>query len=188
MTATKIFIIAIIATIGLIVVFQVLDSGVLFSGEQAEVSTLVDDDNTITNDSISVTITGEITRTGTYMMDPGTTLKDLISVASGVTSNADALAYDTSYVLKDGYAFYIAPKYDMDDVCSMSPITKVCINTATSEQLQTISGIGSTVANAIVSYRTNSSTFGRIEDLKQVNGIGNATFEKIKNYVTLRVQ
>ena len=189
MTAVKVFIITLVATIGLIVIFQVLDSGVLFGGEQENVSTLVDDNNTDSDSSsISVTISGEVTRLGTYMMDPNSTLGDLINTASGVTSNADALAYDTNYVLHDGYSFYIAPKYDMNDVCSMSPITKVCINVASAEQLQTISGIGSTVANAIVSYRTNTATFGRIEDLKNVTGIGNATFEKIKNYVTLRVQ
>ena len=76
----------------------------------------------------------------------------------------------------------------MNDVCSMSPIAKVCINVASSHQLQTVSGIGATVANAIVSYRTSTASFGRIEELKNVTGIGNATFEKIKNYVTLRVQ
>ncbi len=189
-TAVKVFIITLVATVALIVVFQVLDSGILFEGEQNDVSYVVNDNNVTNSDSssISVTISGEVTRVGTYMMDPKSTLGDLISVASGVTSNADALAYDTNYILEDGYSFYIAPKYDMNDVCSMSPITKVCINTASSEQLQTVSGIGATVANAIVSYRTSNSTFGRIEDLKNVNGIGNATFEKIKNYVTLRVQ
>ena len=185
MTATKIFIIALVATIGLIVVFQVLDSGVLFNGEQEDVSTLVDDGSN--SSSINVTIQGEVTRTGTYMMNEGSTLYDLIQVASGTTSNADELAYDTSYVLKDGYTFYIAPKYDMNDVCSMTPISKVSINNASSDQLQTVSGIGATVANAIVSYRTANGNFGRIEDIKNVNGVGNATFEKIKNYITLRV-
>ena len=185
MTATKIFIIALIATIGLIVVFQVLDSGVLFNGEQEDVSTLVDDGSN--SSSINVTIQGEVTRSGTYMMNEGSTLYDLIQVASGTTSNADELAYDTSYVLKDGYTFYIAPKYDMNDVCSRTPISKVSINNASSDQLQTVSGIGATVANAIVSYRTANGNFGRIEDIKNVNGVGNATFEKIKNYITLRV-
>lgn len=184
MTTTHIFIIALIATIGLIVVFQVIDSGILFGGEQSEVSTLVDEDN---SSSISVTITGEVTRTGTYLMDPGTTLQDLIGVASGVTSNADPLAYDTNYILQDGYSFYIAPKYDVNDVCSMTPISKVSINNATSDQLQTVSGIGATVAASIVSYRASNGNYGRIEDIKNVSGIGNATFEKVKNYITLRV-
>ncbi len=184
MTATHIFIIALIATIGLIVVFKVIDSGNLFSGDQSGDTTEVSDDNA---SNISVTISGEVTRSGTYLLDPNTTLADLISVASGVTSNADDLAYDVNYVLQDGYSFYIAPKYDVNDVCSMSPISKVSINNASSDQLQTVSGIGATVAAAIVSYRTSNGNFGRIEDIKNVNGIGNATFEKVKNYITLRV-
>ena len=186
MTTLQIIAITLAATVGLILIFQVVESGIFFGGEQEAISEVVNENNKTS--SISVTITGEVTRTGTYLMDPSSTLGDLINTASGVTSNADPLAYDTNYILQDGYSFYIAPKYDMDDVCSMSPINKVCINTATSEQLQSVSGIGATVANSIVSYRASNSQFGRIEDVKNVSGIGNATFEKIKNYITLRVQ
>ena len=49
-----------------------------------------------------------------------------------------------------------------------------------------ISGIGSTIATAIVNYRNDNGSFGRIEDIKNVNGIGNATFEKVKNYITIK--
>ena len=49
-----------------------------------------------------------------------------------------------------------------------------------------INGIGSTIATAIVNYRNDNGSFGRIEDIKNVNGIGNATFEKVKNYITIK--
>ena len=90
------------------------------------------------------------------------------------------------YVLEDKASFYIAPKYDHSDVCSMEPIVKANINEDNEEGLQTVKGIGSTVAKAIINYRTNNGPFKRIEDLKKVSGIGNATFEKIKDYVRLR--
>lgn len=71
-------------------------------------------------------------------------------------------------------------------MCSLEPIAKVNINKDTATKLQTISGIGSAVASAIVSYRDTNGDYKRIEDVKNVSGIGNATFEKIKNYIVLR--
>ena len=178
----KVFAAVLITAVIMIVVFQFIDPNV---------STPLGGDNATTlvsgsSNSISVSITGEVTRSGTYILEPNTTLGDLITVASGVTSNADDAAYDTSYLLEDSMSFYIAPKYNNSDVCSMDPIVKVNINADDEETLQTVSGIGSTVAKAIVSYRTSNGNFGRIEDIKKVSGIKNATFEKIKNYIRLR--
>ena len=180
----KIFAAVLITCVVMIVVFQFVDPSVEKAGGNANTQ-LVSDSNR-TSDSISVTIAGEVTRPGTYVLETNTTLDDLISVANGTTTNADELAYNTSYLLEDASSFYIAPKYDHSDVCSMEPIVKTNINKDDEEGLQLIKGIGSTIAKAIVSYRTANGVFGRIEDLKKVNGIGNATFEKIKDYVRLR--
>lgn len=177
----KIFIAVLVGTVAMIVIFTAIDASTRSNAE--EIAYIVNSDNVT---SISVSISGEITRAGTYLMDAKSDLGDLISTASGVTSNADELAYDTSYELKDGLSFYIAPKYDNNDVCSLEMIEKVNINKDDSETLQSVNGIGYTVANSIVTYRENNGNFYRIEDLKNVSGIGNATFEKIKNYVRLR--
>ena len=60
------------------------------------------------------------------------------------------------------------------------------INQASAEALQNVSGIGATAAKAVVSYREANGEFKRIEDIMKVSGIKNATFEKIKNFITLR--
>lgn len=65
-------------------------------------------------------------------------------------------------------------------------LKKVNINDATSEELQTISGVKSSIATSILSYRVSNGDFQRIEDLKEVSGIGSATFLKMRDYVTLR--
>ncbi len=181
----KIFAAVLITCVVMIVVFQIVDPKVENAGGNAQTQ-LVDDSNTTTSDTISVTISGEVTRTGTYVLEENTTLDDLITVASGLTTNADELAFDTSYLLEDKASFYIAPKYDHSDVCSMEPIVKANINKDNEEGLQVVNGIGSTIAKAIVAYRQSNGNFGRIEDLKKVSGIGNATFEKIKDYIRLR--
>ena len=175
----KVFAAVLVVTVVLIVVMQFIDPNVDADIIQQTTTSLV-------NGSISCSIEGEVVRPGTYMMDANTTLASLIEVASGVTTNADELAYDTSYVLQDGLSFYIAPKYDNTDVCSLEPIKKVNINQDDANTLQSVSGIGSTVASKIVSHRNANGQFKRIEDVKDVSGVGNATFEKIKNYITLR--
>jgi len=178
----KVFIAVLIATVALIIVFQCIDpntSGTVFTNS-TNTTSLVD------STSLTVSISGEVTRPGTYYLDLNLTLEDLIGVASGVTSNADPLAYNTDYVLENGYSFYIAPKYDNTDVCSLEPIVKVNINSDDAETLQTVAGIGNSIAKAIVSYRDANGEYKRIEDIKNVSGIGNATFEKIKNYIVLK--
>lgn len=177
----KVFIAVLIVTVTMIVVFQFVDPNIVTNSASTATTSL-----TAGTNSISVSISGEITRAGTYIVDVNSTLASLISVASGVTSNADELAYDTTYVLSDGLSFYIAPKYDNTDVCSLEPISKVNINSDDEDTLQEVSGIGSTIAKSIVSHRESNGDFRRIEDLKNVSGIGNATFEKVKNYVVLR--
>ncbi len=59
------------------------------------------------------------------------------------------------------------------------------INTATKEELETISGIGSSKADAIISYREENGEFSSIEDIKNVPGIGESLYEKIKDYITI---
>lgn len=63
-------------------------------------------------------------------------------------------------------------------------INKVSINIATKEELMSIPGIGESKANLIIEYR-NTSKFNSIEDIKNVKGIGDSLFEKIKEFITI---
>ena len=177
----KVFIVVLIVAIGAIVVFQFIDPSMPQNQNSSDNTLVVDDD-----EGITASINGEVSKGGTYFLERNLTLNELIIVAGGVTSNADSLAYDTSYVVEDGMSFYIAPKYDTGDLCSLEPIVKVNINQASADSLSTVSGIGSTAAKAIVSYREANGEFKRIEDVMKVSGIKNATFEKIKNYITIK--
>ena len=64
-------------------------------------------------------------------------------------------------------------------------ITIVSINTASLEQLKTLPGIGESKANDIIKYREKEGNFKTIEDIKNVSGIGDSLFEKIKDYITV---
>lgn len=62
---------------------------------------------------------------------------------------------------------------------------KISINTATKEELLTLNGIGESKAESIVKYREENGEFKSIEDIKNVSGIGDALYEKIKNSITI---
>lgn len=79
----------------------------------------------------------------------------------------------------------ISDNVSKDDKNEMTNNTaKININTATIEQLQTLTGIGKSKAEAIIEYRSNNGLFKTIEDIKNVSGIGESAFEKIKDNIT----
>lgn len=134
---------------------------------------------------LSATINGQVLRPGTYAINQGDDLGDLIEKAGGTTENADERAYTVECTIINAMSYYIAPLYAEDDICGDYPYSKVGINSGTKEDLLIISGIGTTISAAIVGYREQNGAYTYLEQIKQVSGIGNATFEKIKNYITL---
>lgn len=176
----KAIIAVIIGAVIVLVVMSNVDKATSSTTDTTETTSTTETNN------LSLTITGEVTKTGTYYVASGGTLGDLITAAGGVTSNADSKTYNLDYVLKNNQTFYIAPMYDTSDTCSQTLYTKYNINEATSTELTAINGISSTIGTSIVSYRTSNGSFTRLEDVKNVSGIGSATFEKIKNYITLK--
>lgn len=62
---------------------------------------------------------------------------------------------------------------------------KININLAASDKLMTLPGIGETKASAIIEYRTKNNGFKSIEEIKEVSGIGDSTFDQIKNLITV---
>lgn len=80
---------------------------------------------------------------------------------------------------------------DMNNACITEKVEEstnsnlISINTATKEQLMSLSGIGESKANAIITYRDKNGSFKTIEDIMNVSGIGESAFEKIKNQITI---
>lgn len=174
----KLIIIGALVTLLFMIVFKSIDPNISNGSNNTQVSY-------VTKDYITCTISGEVNRPGSYVLNNDATLLDLISNAGGLTSNADELAFSSSIFLEDGKTYYIAKKAITPDTCVIEKIDKINVNTASKEELMKINGIGASTAQAIIDYRNENGDFTCLEDLLKVSGIGNSTFEKIKDYVTL---
>ena len=172
----KILIGVVLVTIAVIATFLVLDPNV---GIQS-VGTVTEVANTFT-----VTVEGEVYKTGTYTLNEGALMSDLLEAAGGTTNNADERAFYESSVLTSGVTYFIASKFDATDLCSSSEIDKVNVNSDDASTLASINGITQTIANSIITYRNENGLFSTLEQLLEVYGIGNATYRKIRNYVIL---
>jgi len=113
-------------------------------------------------------IDGAVANPGIYSLKEGDTLQTLLSDA-GVEPDAD-LSHIELYIPREG---------------EEQSLQKIDINRAEPWLLEALPGIGEVTAQAIVDYRSENSLFQRIEDLLKVSGIGPATFEKIKDYITV---
>jgi len=113
-------------------------------------------------------IGGAVANPGIYALKEGDTLQTLLSDA-GIEPDADR-SHIELYIPREGEA---------------SLPQKIDINRAESWLLEALPGIGEVLAQSIVDYRSENGPFKRIEDLLKVSGIGEATFEKIKDYITV---
>jgi len=115
-----------------------------------------------------VYIGGAVASPGIYPVKEGNTLEDIL-LDAGIEPDAD-LSQIEIYIPVEGEAGL--PQ-------------KIDLNRAELWLLQALPGIGETRAQAIVDYRNKNGPFKRIEDLLQVEGIGEGTFEKVKDYITV---
>ncbi len=175
----KLLIGVVIAAFVVIVGFLVIDPNIQSATNPNVVLT------TDSNSKYSITIEGEVEKPGTYVLQDGTTMDQLISAAGGLTSNADQRCFFSTTILEQGNTYYVAPLYDESDICNTLEISKVNINTDNADTLMTINGFTSSISNAIVSYRSENGQFETIEELEEVYGIGPATYQKVRNYVIL---
>lgn len=175
---SKILIAVVLITLVTLFIMTKIDPHV--SNNETNISTSIDDDYFTTK------IEGEILRPGSYIMEDGATMDDLLMAAGGATNNADARAYFTTTELVKGQSYYIPPLYDDGDICNSYPLEKANINEDDSASLQTVNGIGATIANAIVSYRENHGNYSFLEEIMNVSGIGQATYTKVRDYLVLQ--
>ena len=148
-------------------------------------------------ENIMVDVKGQIKKPGVYQANTGERVIDVISRAGGLTDKADQGQVNFAEHVKDEMIIYIPAK---GEAGISSPITpgsnpsssvgsqksaKININKADDTELQNLPGIGPAKAAAIIEYRNTSGPFKAVEDLKNISGIGDKTFEKLKDLIAI---
>ena len=151
-------------------------------------------------EKIIIHITGAVNKEGIVELEENARLADAIEKAGGTKENADISSMNLATILEDGMKIHIptieeTKSMNQNNTSLQTNIQteeiatntkkqeKININTADEEQLDTLPGIGPSTASKIIEYRKEKGKFKSIEEIKEVSGIGDAKFEKIKNLI-----
>ena len=149
-------------------------------------------------------VCGAVNKTGVYTLPADSRVKDFIEAAGGTTEKADLDRINLARIVEDGEQIAV-PEIGSTDTSSGSSATspvgsvedfsqklpdntetsssKVNINTGDLEELEGLPHIGPSIAQKIIDYRKTNGNFKTIEDIKNVKGIGDKTFEDIKDFI-----
>ena len=163
------------------------------------------------DNTILVHVSGAVNKEGVVELKVDSRISDAIEKAGGIKEEASMEIINLAYKLEDGMKIHIPTKQEMESDSkakeeiteqyvttssggankeeregsnSVTP-TKVNINTATQTQLETLPGIGPSTATKIINYRKEKGKFSKIEEIKEVSGIGESKYNKIKDLIVI---
>ena len=155
----------------------------------------------INNDKIIVYVCGAVKESKVISLIENSRICDAIDAVGGLTKEADLTNINLAYILEDGEKIYIPKKgeeinknnnlnkesssytnYSSSELLN----NKININKATQTELETIPGIGPSTALKIINYRKENGKFTSLEDIKNISGIGDSKYKKIKNYICIK--
>lgn len=147
-----------------------------------------DKDQVIT---VFVDVKGAVNKPGVYEMQTGQRVVDAVQVSGGTVEQAEVKAVNFAQLLYDEMVIYIPYEGETVDLplAENSPqgegkdSDKININTAGVGELLDLNGIGPQKAEAIITYREEQGPFEKPEDIVNVSGIGEKTFEKIQDQI-----
>lgn len=159
---------------------------------------------------IYVYVCGEVQKPGVYRCAADARVTDAVELAGGATEQAAALALNLAAPLQDGQMLWLPSQEEYETlrndvqrpegelpVCALSPDDggteknaaadgRINLNTAEKEALMTLPGIGAQKAEKIIAYRTEHGGFGSAEEIKQIPGIKQKAYEKLKDRITVQ--
>ncbi len=144
-------------------------------------------------EKICVHIAGAVVHPGICSLDAGSRVADAIEAVGGFAEGAATESINLARQLEDGEQIIVASAEEIERAAFTGDVVpkqsqqtqggRININTATSEELQTISGIGEAKAKKIIEYREKHGSFKTIEDITNVSGFGEKTLENLKEYI-----
>jgi competence protein ComEA len=143
--------------------------------------------------TIYVHILGAVTKPGLYELRDGDRAVDAIAAAGGFTKHADQSSLNLARFITDGEQIVVPVEGAQPTTAATSGAAgapgatgaKVSLNSADLTSLETLPRIGPALAQRIIDWRTQNGGFTSVNDLKSVSGIGDKTFDGLKDLVTL---
>jgi competence protein ComEA len=143
---------------------------------------------------LRVYVTGAVVNPDVYILPQASIVKDAVQAAGGATADADLDRINLALQVHDQQQIYV-PRQGEDAVPIPPPGgrsvpvvpsgSRVNINTASLDELETLPGIGPAIAQRIIDYRSQNGGFATIEEIMDVKGIGPATFAEIEDAITV---
>lgn len=151
---------------------------------------------------VRVYVNGSVTNPAVYELPADSIVQDAILAAGGFASNANSALVNLAQPVVDGMQILV-PEEGVAAAAPLAPVLSlpggnstitlpgasndglININTASAEELDKLPGIGPSTAEKIISYRQSNGLFASIDDIKNVSGIGDATFDDIKTLITV---
>lgn len=152
---------------------------------------------TSTPQPVMVYILGAVERPGVYQLSGQSRVQDVVSLAGGLTTNADPVGINLAERVYDGQQLFV-PAYGQTAPSLPTPAAApnapgpatsgslININTADASALATLPGIGPVIAQRVVDYRLQNGPFDRVDDITKVSGIGPATLAKVRDLIAVR--
>jgi competence protein ComEA len=144
-------------------------------------------------DTVTVDVAGKVRRPGIAVLDPGARVVDALEAAGGARPGVDLSGLNLARVLVDGEQILVgvaapvaaAPDAAAPGAAATPGATLVNINTADLAELETLPEVGPVTAQAIVTWRETNGGFTSVDELLEVDGIGEATLESMAPFVTV---
>jgi competence protein ComEA len=147
-------------------------------------------------ESFIVDVKGQVKMPGVYSSSQDERVIDVVQRAGGVTENADESKVNFAEHVQDAMVIYIPAKGEEGNIqqglisnpseTGGTKQGKINLNKADENELQNLPGIGPSKAAAIMEYRETNGQFKSVEDLKNISGIGDKTFDKLKDLITVQ--
>lgn len=183
-----------------------LDENILVSNNVSNVDNSEIKNSQDDKDIIVVHITGAVKNPGIVKLEEGSRIEAAIEASGGLTDDADISKVNLAYILEDGIKIRIPSSFDENIIDSDILIqdsgediiiqetnnsnsnsnVNININKATETELETLPGIGASLASRIIEYREQNGKFSNIEEIKNVSGIGDSKYNNIKDYICVK--
>lgn len=165
--------------------------------DDPEIETEVETNADVTQERIVIDVKGAVTTPGVYEASIGERVIDIIERAGGLLDSADQNNINFAMKVVDEMVLYIPAMGEQSQAIvgvaaggslqeGVAADGKVNLNTASESDLQTLPGIGPSKALAIIEYRETNGSYKSVEELMEISGIGEKTFEKLKEHITVQ--